>query len=78
MINYMGVRCGAQCAASVRPPGRCAICEDEHEGVYCAGQQVLSSYTSCHPFRKYHPTLPVFTTKGISAPPSGFKGGNPT
>jgi hypothetical protein len=39
MNNYMCVRCGVQYDATVRPPARCAICEDEREAVYWKGQQ---------------------------------------
>jgi hypothetical protein len=39
MSNYMCVRCGVQYAATVRPPARCAICEDEREAVYSEGQR---------------------------------------
>jgi glyoxylase-like metal-dependent hydrolase (beta-lactamase superfamily II) len=39
MANNICVRCGVQYAASVKPPARCAICEDEREAVYWKGQR---------------------------------------
>src|SRR3712207_4660848 len=39
MANHICVRCGVQYAATVRPPARCAICEDEREAVYWEGQR---------------------------------------
>ncbi len=39
MTNHICVRCGVQYAATVRPPARCAICEDEREAVYWEGQR---------------------------------------
>jgi hypothetical protein len=39
MVNYICVRCGVQYAATMRPPARCDICEDEREAVYWKGQR---------------------------------------
>jgi glyoxylase-like metal-dependent hydrolase (beta-lactamase superfamily II) len=39
MVNYICVRCGVQYTATVGPPARCAICEDEREAVYWKGQR---------------------------------------
>ena len=39
MVNYVCVRCGVQYAATVGPPARCDICEDEREAVYWEGQR---------------------------------------
>jgi glyoxylase-like metal-dependent hydrolase (beta-lactamase superfamily II) len=39
MVNYICVRCGVQFAATMGPPARCAICEDEREAVYWEGQR---------------------------------------
>lgn len=39
MANYICLRCGVQYAATVVPPARCAICEDEREAVRWGGQR---------------------------------------
>ncbi len=39
MVDRICLRCGVQSAASVGPPVRCAICEDEREAVCWEGQR---------------------------------------
>ena len=50
MVSYICVRCGVQYAATVRPPARCAICEDEREAVYREGQR----WTTLADLRREH------------------------
>jgi glyoxylase-like metal-dependent hydrolase (beta-lactamase superfamily II) len=50
MVSYICVRYGVQYAATVSPPARCAICEDEREAVYWKGQQ----WTTLADLRREH------------------------
>jgi hypothetical protein len=50
VANYTCVRCGVRYAATVRPPARCAICEDEREAVYSEGQR----WTTLADLRRAH------------------------
>lgn len=62
MDNYICVRCGVQAAATVRPPLRCAICDDEREAVNWVEQQ----WTTPVELRRDHQNLIQSLEPGLS------------
>jgi hypothetical protein len=64
------VRCGVQYAATVRPPARCAICEDEREAVYWKGQR----WTTLATLDTYSHMLPGMGSEAATAMEDALSG----